>query len=237
MLKNIRPLDCIFFKGTSFYSKAIIELDKITLGQSTTREWSHLGLVINKEMIPNLNVKDNDLYIWESTLSSTSTLLSPDIVLDVESNEGVFGVQIRKLKDVIDNNLKIGVGIGWGKLINNPCYKLPNENENNYKNRLSLLKIKLNILHTKNYHRPYQTNIFRLLGSIFTKCSCCRSSCCFGKKMVFCSQFVANVYESLGILPKKYNTRLIVPQDISNPEKSSDHLPKILDIIIPILTL
>lgn len=119
-LYDIKPLDCIFFKGTELISEAIMIMERLTLGVG---EWSHVGIVVNRDIIPGLNVKDDDLYIWESTISSSSKLITGDPTLDAESGKGVFGVQVRKLKDVIKNSIKLGVKIGWGRLRNNPIFK------------------------------------------------------------------------------------------------------------------
>lgn len=226
MFRHIRPLDCIFFQGTEFVSKTIIQIEKLTLGIG---EWSHVGIVVNKEVMPSLKVKDDDLYVWESTISSRNKLISEDPTLDAESNSPVFGVQIRKLKDVINNGLKSGVKIGWGKLINNPIDRFKDEDEKIFELRLKVLQDTLDKVHKENYHRPYTKNICRLLAAMFTCCSCCRHDCCFGEDWRFCSQFVSVVYKAIGVLSDVIDPETVVPQDIATPEVSEERLPKILE--------
>lgn len=227
----IRPLDCIFFKGTEFVSEAIVKLERLTIGIG---EWSHIGIVVNKDIIPSLNVKDNDLYIWESTISSRSKLINKDPTLDAESDEPIFGVQVRKLNNIIKNDLKNGVKIGWGKLKNNPIDKRDNEDEACYQNRLNILRSTLQKVHKDNYHKPYTFNICRLLGAVFSCCKCMRSSCCLGENWRFCSQLVAMVYEEIGVLDKTFDPEIITPQDIATPQLSEENLPLMLEDIVEI---
>jgi hypothetical protein len=230
----IRPLDCIFFKGNEEVSEAIVDLEKLTMGIG---EWSHIGIVVNKDIIPSLNIKDNnELYIWESTLSSSNKLLSKDPTLDAESNKAVFGVQIRNLKDVINNNLKDKVKLGWGKLKNNPIDKMSEEDDVNYQNRLSILKSLLSKIHQDNYHKPYTMNVFRLFSAMFNCCGCLRSSCCIGEDWRFCSQLVSMVYQEIGVLSKSFDNEVILPQDLATPQFSEENLPTILEDVIEIKT-
>lgn len=227
----IRPLDCIFFKGTEVVSETIMELQRLTIGVG---EWSHIGIVVNKDLIPSLNVKDNSLYIWESTISSTNKLISKDPTLDAESQKSVFGVQVRKLSEVLKNNLDTGVKIGWGKLKDNPIDKKIGEDDMAFQTRIAFLKVKLQKLHKDNYHKNYTFNICRLLGAIFSCCSCMRSSCCVGENWVFCSQLVSIIYQDIGVLNKSFDPEVIVPQDIATPQLSEEHLPFILEDIVEI---
>lgn len=226
---DIKPLDCIFFRGTELVSSAIVQMEKMTLGIG---EWSHVGIVVDKTIMPSLKVNDNELYIWESTISSKCKLISGNPTLDAESNEPVFGVQVRKLKDVIKHDLKLGVKLGWGRLRNNPIYKTDMEDEKMFCLRFKCLRSKLDKLHIENYHRPYTKNICRLLAAMFTCSSCCRSRCCIGEEWRFCSQFVSIVYKSIGVLGDSFDPETIVPQDIATPEVSDEGLPKILDDIV-----
>ena len=225
---NIKPLDAIFFKGTELVSKSIIKFQEIVLGKG---EWSHVGLVINKSIMPSLNVKDDELYIWESTISSDNSLITNDPTLDAESQKPVFGVQIRKLSDVIANSNKNGVELGYAKLLDNPIDKKDTESEDEYKMRLYIIRNKLNALHKRYYHRTYEINICRLFAALLSCCFCCRSSCCIGKRWKFCSQFVAIVYQNLGLLSNKFDAAVIVPQDLATPAYSEENLPIMFDDI------
>ena len=222
----IKPLDCIFFLGNEFVSKLIIKVEKFMLGVG---DWSHIGIVVNKEIMPSLNVPDNDLYLWESTMSSNKKWITKNPVLDAESNSPVFGIQIRKLKDVLINDLKNNTKCGWGKLINNPIEKRTDETFVEHELRIKKIQDCLDKIHKENYHRSYTKNIFRLLSAGFSCCSTCRTNWCLGEDWRFCSQFVSIVYQELNIIPKEFDNEVILPQDIATPEKSEEHLPKIIE--------
>lgn len=223
---KIKPLDCIFFKGTDVVSQTISSVEKIFLGSG---DWTHIGLVVSKSLIPSLNVKDNEMYIWESTMSTNNKLILENNTLDAESNSGVFGVQVRKLKDVVSKDMKNGVTVGWGKLINNPIDKKENEKNDEYLERISSLRKSLNILHSKYYHKSYAKNIFRLAGALSKCLYPCRSKCCIGNDWVFCSQFVSIVYKEIGVLGLDIDTETVLPQDIATPELSEEKFNPIIE--------
>lgn len=228
---EIKPLDCIFFVGNEFVSKTILSAQKLWLGKG---DWSHVGIVVNKDVMPSLRVEDNELYIWESTISSTKTYISKNPVLDAETGKEVFGVQIRKLRDVIKHDLKLGVKIGWGKLLNNPYEWDGVETFESYIFRLNKLREILDTLHAEYFHRPYSINICRLFAALFSCCSCCRGNSCVGEEWRFCSQLVAIIYKKLGVLSEKVDPEVVVPQDLATPDISEEKLPKILNDIVVI---
>lgn len=232
-IKDIKPLDCIFFRGTELVSTSIVLMEQLTMGRG---EWSHVGIVINKKTMPSLNVKDDDLYVWESTMSSKYSIVTGDNTVDAESDNAVFGVQIRKLKSVVNNSLKLGVKVGWGKLISNPIDKRENETDILFHQRIEILHSLLDDIHVANYHRPYTKNVFRLLAAMFTcGSSCCRKRCCIGEEWRFCSQFVSIVYENIGVMDNSFDPETIVPQDLATPELSEEGLPKIMNDVIHIM--
>lgn len=231
---QIYDLDIIFFRGNELVSKAIVELEKAILG---TGEWSHVGLVISKRHLKTINLSITEskdtLYIWESTMSSTNKIITADPSLDVESGKGVFGVQIRRLDDVIKNSLKNGVCIGWGRLLNNPLIQRVWESDVDFDMRLDEIEIKLGYLHGLYQHRPYPLNVLRIIRSLFESCHCIEPLDDTGS--VFCSQFVAIVYQYLGILEKRFDTGEIVPVDLSNPEFSREKVHQIVDNIVTLI--
>ncbi len=224
---KIRPLDLIFFGGEQDAVSNFIRFsEKVFFGKG---DFSHVGIVINKQFLPNLKLKEtfkeeNTLYIWESSASSTNKLISKDGVLDAETGKGIIGVQIRDLKKVIEGNNKLGVKLFWGRLINNPIDKLPEESKDTYEIRLNKIKSILNQTHVQYFQRSYEFNICRLMGAFFTCSSCCRSECCIGKRWMFCSELVTIIYKRLGILSNEWNPETTLPQELANPEFSD--LPK-----------
>lgn len=232
MYTQIRPLDCIFFKGTDFFSRGIATAEEAIVGKG---EWTHVGIVINKRFMPSLHVADNNkLYLWESNISSRNKFLNADPTLDAESKKPILGIQVRDLESVLKYSLTHGVKVGWGRLKNNPLVRRENEWEVRYKRRLNSIRKVLDKLHIENYHRPYSKNICRLFAALLPCCSGCRNEGCLGEDWRFCSQFVAIVYKSIGVLGKDVDPELVLPQDLATEELSHEGLPDILDPVITI---
>jgi hypothetical protein len=222
-LQAVQPLDLIFFRGTSLFSDAIIDAEKIALKDG---DWSHVAVVVNKTVLPDLNrvyegkINNNDdLYLWESTLSTNCSLLNPQHILDAESGQPVLGVQIRSLKEVIQSDLKSDTIVGWASLKNHLI-------------TTSALQQDLISVHDKYYHQMYQANIFRMCGSLYPRLKCLRGKLCIGNDWIFCSQLVGLIYQAVGIYSKTINCSLINPQDLITPSLSSQPLPVVLNKII-----
>jgi hypothetical protein len=227
---QISDLDLIFFRGYDLVSKTIMEAEKLWLGDGN---WSHVGLVISKRSLSTLNSNDpiDTLYVWESTMSSTDKLITADPTVDIESGKGVFGVQIRKLEDVIQNTLKEGAGVGWSKLVNNPLKQRTEESDDDYTVRKAHIYEKLNELHEKYYHKPYPLNVFRIARGLFTCCICINPV--GTRKAVFCSEFVAIVYEALGIISRRFTPGEVIPVELENPELAEKKFQTVSEIVVP----
>jgi hypothetical protein len=209
----ISDLDLIFFKGTELVSRIIMDAEKTWLGAG---DWSHCGIVISKRSLPSLNSTEPDdtLYLWESTISSNEKIITNDDVPDIESGKCVFGVQIRKLDDVIAEDFKMGVTCYWAKLISNPINQIPSESDQDFNMRKSIIKGQLDQLHKQYYHEPYPLDFFRISRAVFGCCNCIKTV--DARKCVFCSQFVTIVYQTLGIVPKSIDPGLVSPEEIGN---------------------
>jgi len=226
---DIQELDMIVFRGNEFISNVITTMERLVSGKG---DWSHVGIVISKKLLPDLNTYDppDTLYIWESTLSHDSVDAdevqkmppedTPRPSVCAESNQPVFGVQIRRLNDVLRHCFKKKVKVGWCKLIVNPQRKRLDETEDVYMIRLNNMKKMLQVLHRDYYHRPYEKNVFRLFSSLSPRFSCCRSDCCPGRTWVFCSQLVSIIYQQLGLINEDIDPALITPQMLVSPETS-----------------
>jgi len=230
---QIQDLDIIFFKGAELVSDAIAEAEKVTQGNG---DWSHVGLVISKRNLPNIEVTDtgdteDTKYVWESTMSSTYKIITKDSNVDVEGDKGVFGVQLRRLDDVVISELSLGSKVGWGKLIDNPLSR-KEENLIDYINRIAQVRVTLCALHTNYFHRSYPLRIWQMLKALFC-CLPCRPL--NNKGSVFCSQFVGIVYRRLGLIPKTIIDGEILPSDLAYPELSRQHLPKLVQFPMNIL--
>ena len=98
--------------------------------------FSHSGVVMSKQFVsfPNDNLVNNeDLLSWESTFSAVDLNMGPQ---DLETKSWRFGVQMRKLEDVISNYITNSTTkVDWAKLNNNPIDLLANETPDQYKIR------------------------------------------------------------------------------------------------------
>jgi len=210
LIKNIKPFDLLFFDGSSVISDMIEFTEKIFRGNG---EFSHVAIVVNKQIMPCLNVcNDDTLYLFESTIDNA--------VPDAETGNIKYGVQIRNMNKVINS---YNGAVYWAKLINNPIIKLNHELGIVYHDRINNLKMIMNNLHTKYINDTYQYNICRLLAPFLPYCYCLRSKCCFGKDEMFCSELVSIVYTNIGVknlikYEKKegYSNETMLPSDVES---------------------
>jgi hypothetical protein len=144
--------------------------------------------------MPSLKVSDDDLYIWENTISSTNELITHNKSVDAETKQPVFGVQIRKLSTVIEEELKIKTRVGWGRLKNYPVIT-------------SEFIKRIDTLHKRYYQVPFSRNIFRILS-----CSCFEKQPENSDK--FFINFVSHIYNELSMIP------LPTPEEILKGEIS-----------------
>jgi hypothetical protein len=131
--KEFRPLDLILFSGTDFVSNGIKYIEKLANGSG---DFSHVGLLINSEIATDLiGLQPNKWYVWESTFSATDGPLErfSDGVPNILTGKGKLGVQIRDFQEIVN---KYPGKIAWGRLLNNPYLKSP---ENTRKILIELL--------------------------------------------------------------------------------------------------
>ena len=205
---KIKPLDLILFRGADFVSNSIAFMQKLFLQSG---DWTHVGIVITTDIIPIQNGKPDVLYLWESTMSG---MVSGDNNLDIEHNEGKFGVQIRELESVIKNyNKPDCTKVGWCKLLKNPLYgDIPT---------IIQTKIILEKIHKDVRSTVYNYNLLALFGTMFN-CFCCQNKCTmelrkltFGNdEHYFCSQLVCKIYQNIGIVRKDINPINVAPEEL-----------------------
>lgn len=218
--KKIRPFDLVFFSSPTLHG------DLISLGELIGRgkyEWTHVGLVMTKRWMNDIeNVEDEDeLVIWESLMG--------DGLPDIESNRIIYGVQFRKLYDVLVECKIDRTRVAWAQLFNNPIDQKEGETKEEYTIRLEELKEKLTYLHHDHFHRMYDWNPIDLLAAPLPIFRPLRKI--FGWSWaVFCSKFVAVIYEYLDILDKRIDPGNFTPQGLADytfPDGSLRHLVSI----------
>lgn len=214
---NIKPLDIIFFKGKEIVSKTIRLLQRIKLGVNKENNFSHVGIVVNNYIIDRETypwLKDNKLYIFESTLSGKLS----DGVLNVE-NKSFFGTQVRDLEQVIK-----GYSIlGWARLMDNPSDFIPN-----FRDTFTEIFMKYNGI-------KYDVNMISLFSALFPSIRYIRN---FAEKFfntqdyLFCSELCFKIYQELGLYSNEIDARNIVPVDFINEINKDEIIPMLFDNLL-----
>ena len=202
--KQIKPMDLILFRAGEIISNTIRFIEYIG---AASNDWSHVGLIVNTDIIPSIkNAQPGHLYVWESTLTGN--------VNDVESDGSVFGVQIRPLDALVAEYNKdyTNSAVAWTKLENNPCERRDSEGIEEYELRITKLRKILCELHQKFYHETYELNILKLLSAVFPCLRQFRDIIDIGQEWKFCSELVATIYCSIGVLnPEQVDPENVLP--------------------------
>jgi len=235
----ISPFDCILMRGGDLISDVIDVLEKYQLSMNT---FTHIGMVVTSDILPKCVVNKHEfvlnpdkLYILESTFSYNVPGFVKG-VNDVTTNKGKFGVQLRELEQIIPFYIHSQkTKVAWCRLLNNP-----------YFNNKQLMQDKF-ISFFDNYHeRKYEMDPLGLLAAIFTSFRGMRD---VQDKMItkawkkinknandkdipivnfqFCSELIANVYQCIGVLDERVNTKDVLPMDFFGDK--IDHLDCLLD--------
>jgi len=203
---EIKPFDLILFRGSELVSDTIAFIEKYFIGDGS---WTHVGMAVTTDVLPIKNGIDGKLYILESTMSGKLG----DGVNNVETGKGDFGVQIRDLEHVIDKyDNDTDTRIGWCRLINNPIIKKDDETMTEYDNRMNILKENF-----ESYYEAHQDDIFdynccALLKAINSN----MPKWCGNDNMMFCSELVTEVYQTIGIIRKDIDPETVAPIELVN---------------------
>jgi Orthopoxvirus protein of unknown function (DUF830). len=206
--KQFHVGDLVFFGGGhNPFSKVITGIESCINGHTCI--YSHVGIITRKDCVkfvfPN-NDPNDTLYVWHSGFFSGP---------DADTHHVEFGVQIQKLDDVIAMKYQSGHKMGWGQLKNNPFLTNPE---------------KIRTMLRKLYSDYFQTSFDSDPAELVSSCLPCMWKCS-KKESLFCSQFVATIYQHLGILSTKYSPSKILPMDFIYPEGSMERIDPVLDLI------
>lgn len=158
-----------------------IELLDLLFFEDETSTIKNIGLIVDRSIIPNLQVNDDNLYVWE---------------LDGEDNMTIFGTYFHETSN--EERLKSFHKIVLGKLKNNPL-----------KNKEKVKDV-LEKIHSKYFKKPYDYSMTSCLSFIYPwikKLSCHL----FDAKIITCSEFIATVLIELEVLNAKVNVNEISP--------------------------
>ncbi len=204
-MEKIECLDIVFFQSISdknIVSNFIEDTERIVKGDGT---FSHVALVVNKDIISTLNVPDNEFYLWQSGLD-----------INAEDNQVVFGTLFTRFA------IKSTYKIYTGKLIDNPLKKKNDEDDETYRKRLEEVKFKLNELHEKYFEYPYEYSPIDCLGFLFPVI---RKLTChiFDTKAIVCSEFLTIILQELGVLDKRILANEMIPVNFSDTKTCSTY--------------
>ncbi len=229
---KVQPFDLLLFHGTGIFSTAIRKMQALAMD---TGEFSHVGIVINSELFPDIpQLVSGRTYILDSNLVVP---VVTDGVKDVRTNKVRFGVQIRDALDVFtafydksEDNY-----ISWCRLQENPWLNIEDKKE--------IKKDMLEFIEEFGY-KPYELNCFELLGSL---CGCFknirvkieeevvegyrvlslfgvteeRSAEDIQRMSVFCSEFVGIILQIVHKIPPNVATSEIAPMHFINPREGT----------------
>ena len=214
--KTLRPLDLVFMRGCSMYSNLISVLEKKTTGNG---DFTHVGIVITNEILPDLNLKPESLYIWESTISMKRGPASVNGIVDEVTGKGYFGVHLRNLDMLIKSSIELQKDsrISIGILKDNPW---------NDESLRQWIVSKFKSIYTSLNHTRYDMRPVSILGAIIPCMRPVRSyfvslddDNLFSDKLptdnlLFCSELIASTYQKLGILDPEIDPSNVLPVDL-----------------------
>lgn len=219
---QIKPFDLIVFKGEDFVSRTIAYFEKRGKKNTKNGDFSHIGMIVTRDVLDEPMMEHNKLYILESTVSGRFGYNVKNI-----HNSSFLGVQIRDFDNLIQHyDISDHTAIAWCHLINNP-FQNPEIKQN------------FNAIYQEVNHRYYDANCFDLFSAIYPSMRTIRW---FVDKIFrtgnffFCSELVAYVYQKLNIYPNTIEPKNMTPDDIIHPEEDSDPIPKVIDKITYITT-
>ena len=234
---KLLPFDLIAFRGGDLISDLITTLEDYQVGVGV---FSHVGMVVTADILPKFYydgkefiLKPNHPYILESTFSYNIKGII-DNCPDVITRKGHLGVQLRDLEEVIpryiiDEKTKVA----WCKLLNNPFDIVEGEPVETTIKRRDIVKENFIKFFDSYEGRLYEINPESLLAAMFPSLRFIRSirdnifkslfkvlhSWRITKKKTdpsgwqFCSELVANVYQTINIISPDFDPRDVLPID------------------------
>ena len=189
---NIETGDIILFHGNSFISK-ILEY----FGKS---KYSHVGIIIKNPKMINESIEcdDSELYILHASFSTKP---------DIENHQIKYGVQIEKLKDVINSYPNHSVYIR----------KVKNERD-------QLFYDKIKDIHREIHGKPYDLHIKDWIEAKLNLDHPIPINTIYKHTNYFwCSALVSYIYFKLGWITE-CNWSLVAPREFSSIESSGQLL-------------
>jgi hypothetical protein len=219
-MEGLVPLDLILIQGVMPFSKLILNGSELIRGNG---QFSHCGLVINKEVCPAIHAEDTaKLLLMEVTVSVMEK------TKDIETGKFSLGSQIRDLEKVLEELLAEGAGVAVCHLKQNP-YTIAKNKQDDFKiTCIQMIMDEAYEAYFADNKSVYDLNIFSLLGIIFPSVRYLRDNIdelfAFVRKehpWLFCSELICIIYKDLGMLEKDIDTQAYLPVDFVDTGKSN----------------
>lgn len=201
---NAKPFDLVFFTSDEYTSLLIKTGQEIFLNKKKylNTEYSHVAMIVTKDILNIPELDEKKLYIIESTIPSSKTNECPDIY-HIYKN----GVQIRDLYKVCQfystyPNAKIALSC----LKNNPC----NVQDKSY------LCEKFTTFYDKVKDNKY-ADYYSLISSLIPFFRFLREpiqKLINSENRFFCSELVTLIYKEFNIYSNIVNEKNVVPMDL-----------------------
>lgn len=225
MLQKARPCDLIAFKGSEGVSDLIAYMEKRMLpapAKGVKDTFSHVGMVISREIVDHPLMQPGKLYIWESTISGR---LGQNVYDIDHPNETFLGVIVRPLEELLeaydDGGQNTKAYMAWCPL-RKPPRGLGTE----------AFKTRFNTIFQKYNGRDYNANALTLFGAIIPglrKIAQPIENLLGTNECLFCSELVATVWRDLGIIPSTIKPVNVVPMDLlgcDNEAVPAEQIPR-----------
>jgi len=250
-VKHAAPFTLLVFRGADLVSKAIRVLSKLNMGDD---RFSHAGVLVTAECCPFVpNLQPGRLYVWESTFSYRVPGYK-DTVPDVPSGRGRFGVQIRDLQDLLPLYCAAGAQVAYCPLLSNPWLPQQGEYWEDLGRRRAQLVATMSRVYQQHGAKHYEANCLQMLAAAVACCRPLRDGFHLKERMhdgistltnmshaasgdatsqdgkdtcyVFCSEFVALVYQALGLLAPEFKAHEVLPTDFFG--RDADGIPRLV---------
>ena len=201
-LQKIKPLDIIAFKGSEFVSDLIAKMQKKVLNPDLEKMYSHVGIVVTREILNDPLLEPGKLYIWEATIAGK---LGQNVYSLHHPDSEFLGTLIRPLEELLLNyNKNNNAYYAWCPLTTYPVFS-------------KLFQMKFTRLFQRYNDRKYDANPVSLFAALFKVCRPCRNS--LEKKLgtenwMFCSELIAQVFQDLEMIPSTVVPNNVVPMDL-----------------------
>lgn len=207
---EMKSFDILMFRGSDIISDTIAEIQK-------SNSFTHIGLIINSNVLPEFSLKPDRLYILESTYSYEIPGMNngpPDFL----TGERFFGVQIRDLEDICKSYIhNEKTQIAWYALQNSPSIKNFGSTFKQYHKR-PFLNYNILPIDYKNISPELMIMAKSIMTASLLQTVLNSSFSCVG--------LVISLYSELKILTTPINKSIIYPMDLLNELLRYNFIPQ-----------